>query len=379
MNIIAYVLNKIFSVIKIFLAIVVSIIILFQLIYYLNNIITPRLKWRFKTNGWVYSTPAIIDNVAYFGSFRGRLYAVDVKTGKEVWRFKTHDDRGDAGDKIFSSPSIYNNTVFIASNIYLYAVDIKTRKEKWRYETAGMYSSPAISDGILCIGHLAGSLYTLDTETGKVKWIFNSVNKEKGIGEPMPSIANSTVYFGFYRDNYFYAVDFKTGALKWKFDTQSYVYSKPTIKNGVVYVGSADGFFYALDSRTGDLKWKFKASDKHIESTPAIAGGTVYFTVNEAQPFGYLYALDVNTGHQKWKIEGGDNILSSPVVDNGIVYFGSSFKLYAVDANTGKEKWRFRPPLSIFGVSVCSSPIIVDDVLYFGSTDKHVYAVDVRR
>ncbi|MFC1836807.1 PQQ-binding-like beta-propeller repeat protein, partial [Thermodesulfobacteriota bacterium] len=36
------------------------------------------------------------------------------------------------------------------------------------------------------------------------------------------------------------------------------------------------------------------------------------------------------------------SVLSSPIIDKGIVYFGStSGKIYAVDLNTGKEKWSF--------------------------------------
>ena len=51
---------------------------------------TP-LKWKFKTGSSVYSSPAVIDGVVYFGSYDKHLYAVDIKTGEEKWKFKTGD------------------------------------------------------------------------------------------------------------------------------------------------------------------------------------------------------------------------------------------------------------------------------------------------
>ena len=37
--------------------------------------------------------------------------------------------------------------------------------------------------------------------------------------------------------------------------------SRPVIVDGVVYVGSADGAVYALDSKTGTLKWRFQTGE----------------------------------------------------------------------------------------------------------------------
>ncbi|MBN2851559.1 MAG: PQQ-binding-like beta-propeller repeat protein [Clostridia bacterium] len=38
---------------------------------------------------------------------------------------------------------------------------------------------------------------------------------------------------------------------------------------------------------------------------------------------GYLYAIDIKTGLEKWKFETYGNILSSPVISEGVVYIGS--------------------------------------------------------
>ena len=46
--------------------------------------------------------------------------------------------------------------------------------------------------------------------------------------------------------------------LAWTFPTGDAVSASPTVVEGVVYVGSWDGYFYALDAKSGALKWKFR-------------------------------------------------------------------------------------------------------------------------
>jgi len=82
------------------------------------------------------------------------------------------------------------------------------------------------------------------------------------------------------------------------------------------------------------LAWKFKAEDE-IASTPAIAGGKVYFGSYDQ----HLYALDSATGHVRWKLKTGDSVHSSPIVQGGVVYAGSEDgALYALDSGSGSEK-----------------------------------------
>jgi eukaryotic-like serine/threonine-protein kinase len=57
---------------------------------------------------------------------------------------------------------------------------------------------------------------------------------------------------------------------------------------------------------------------------------------------GHLYAIDARSGREKWRLETGAEILSSPVVADGVVYVGSQDGyLYGVDAATGQVQWQF--------------------------------------
>jgi outer membrane protein assembly factor BamB len=46
--------------------------------------------WRFRTEGGIFCPePPCFEGKIYFGSYDCHLYAVDAKTGKEVWKFAT--------------------------------------------------------------------------------------------------------------------------------------------------------------------------------------------------------------------------------------------------------------------------------------------------
>ena len=79
--------------------------------------------WIYEYGGSVCSCQ-LVDGVVYFGSADHHIYAVDAKTGKEIWRFRT-------GDLALNpSPEVHGNRVYVVSyDSYLYALDKKTGKE----------------------------------------------------------------------------------------------------------------------------------------------------------------------------------------------------------------------------------------------------------
>ena len=53
--------------------------------------------WQVKTEGRVRASAAVANGVAYIGSLDGSVYAVEVDTGKLVWRFDTKGRGLDSG------------------------------------------------------------------------------------------------------------------------------------------------------------------------------------------------------------------------------------------------------------------------------------------
>jgi outer membrane protein assembly factor BamB len=227
-----------------------------------------------------------------------------------------------------------------------------------------------------------------------VKWKFPTGNRIVS----SPVYRDGILYFGS-DDNNLYAVDASTGLQKWKYSTQGPVPSSPAVSGDTVYFPSYDGKFYALNAATGRLKWKFTTGgERRFEargihglqpknqtiadpwdlylSSPVVVDSAVYFGSGD----GNLYALDAASGELRWKFQTGNVVHSSPAFDSGTLYFGSwDSYLYAVDAATGREKWRFKSgedPEIHNQVGFQSSPAIVDGVVYVGCRDSNVYAIE---
>ena len=88
-------------------------------------------RWSVKTDGKVFSSPALADGTLFVGSEDENLYAIDIAAGKVNWKFKT-------GGAIHSSPAIHESKVFFGSfDGHYYAVDIETGMETWNFKTGG--------------------------------------------------------------------------------------------------------------------------------------------------------------------------------------------------------------------------------------------------
>jgi len=143
--------------------------------------------------------------------------------------------------------------------------------------------------------------------------------------------------------------------------------------------------------RAPTVKWRFQTGGP-VLSSPAVDGGTVYFGSSDQD----FYAVDPATGTLKWKFHTEGAIASSPAVAGGIVYFGSfDGAFYALDAALGTLKWKFETAgerrfshRRLHGLQPyaevmpdpwdfwLSSPAVANGMVYFGSGDNDAYALD---
>lgn len=130
--------------------------------------------------------PLAINNVVYVGSEDRTLYALDASTGATRWRYTTDGS-------IFSSPSIWDETLFIAStDKNVYALDARSGTLKWKFATGGtMRGAPAVADGVLYIGAYDKKLYAVDAINGQLKWTYEANDLIKG----SPAVAGGYAYF----------------------------------------------------------------------------------------------------------------------------------------------------------------------------------------
>jgi len=246
----------------------------------------------------------------------GFVVALDVDSGKELWRFK-------AGP-VESSPLLVKDTLYFGSwDHKVYALDARTGKQLWSYETADkVNTSAAYGDGSVFIANDAGDVYALGARSGKKRWQSSS-EAQFGSREffyATPTFAYDRVYVG-NTDGTVYAYGAKSGKLRWARPAGSYVYAAAAAYRGRIYVGSYDGNLYALDAATGEVDWKHSAPAA-IHAAPQVMNGLVYFATCSScgmaakrsvkrGPNG-TFALDADSGKELWRSSQGK--YASPIV-----------------------------------------------------------------
>jgi len=326
---------------------------------------TGLLKWKFATQGLVRSRPAIIAGLVYFTSDDGFLYAVDAQRGQRRWRmdignFSESKKRENPGtspdptgfDYLQSSPIGVDGWVCVGSaDGNVYALDADTGKINWMFQTGQkVRAAPTAYGGIVYIGSWDGIVYALDALTGQERW-------QTPIGGQIQTtalVANGLVYTAS-RKASVVALDAQTGEKKWERDYgyNNWVESSPVLMGGIIFIGSSGNqFVLALDSQTGEVLSAYM-DRVFFWSTPAIKDNMLYigaaaFAKNPAA--GGLFGLDIPNGATavnppipikwKWHLPVAETLMpdgnwagvaSSPVVQNGVIYFGGlDGKFYAI-------------------------------------------------
>jgi len=350
-----------------------------------------RQIWQRSTRGPVRSTPVVVNGVLYVGSYDGNLYALSSETGALKWKFPTGGERrfeakglhgmqpkhqtiADPFDIYLSSPIVVEGVVYFGSgDNNVYALDAATGDLRWKFKTGDVvHASPAFSNGLIFVGSWDSYFYAVDAKTGKERWRFHGgedplIHNQVGF-QSSPAVVDGVVYTGC-RDAQVYALDAATGKEKWRFDNAlSWVNTSPAVNGGKVFFATSDSSLYHMvDANTGKsiVRQQGKA---YMFSSPAIAGDVVLIGVLN----GTLEARDINTGELLWDFQTEASKENKGWVLTADGKFNQPFLFF--------DNW-FEAPLlaqdrQMSVGSVFSSPLVANGVVYFGSTDGFMYAVE---
>jgi outer membrane protein assembly factor BamB/predicted phosphodiesterase len=116
-------------------------------------------------------------------------------------------------------------------------------------------------------------------------------------------------------------------------------------------------------------RWTF-SSDANVVSTPVVVQGLVIF----GNQNGSVQALSIEDGSKKWTVETGSPIFSSPAASGDRVVFGSTDgHVYCLDVKTGTTRWKFKTDAAVLGC-----PLINNGVVYIGGSDGHFRSFDLK-
>ena len=302
------------------------------------------------------------DEILYLGSVDGKIMAVDPAARKEDLTFP-------------SSPDEWS---------FAYTVPSKSISCSSSSVPVTIYGTPAVIDGLVCIGIYEGKVFMISPEarirnldfpqarTGE--WVYPKADDviERIVGSPV--VADGTIYICC-SDGRVYALDATYGDEKWKSELLGdKLWVTPVLKEQTLYVSAFDGHIYALSAEDGSLlPWEFE-SEIGFVSSPVLYDDTIFVGSFDRN----LYAIKIGDDNPLWTFPGGDWFWGTPVVKDGIVYAGClDGNVYALDSKTGNVLWEFDTKNYIEDDRVVSSPVLVDDLLVVACDSGEVYEINI--
>ncbi len=156
----------------------------------------------------------------------------------------------------------------------------------------------------------------------------------------------------------------------WSRGVGSLVEFPAVVSDGVAYVGNYKGTVYALSMRNGRYVWRYDPPGGKMASSPAIWGDALVVHGMD----GLVRVLDRATGRLRRQVRIGSAIESSPVVRDGIDYFGAwNGRIYALDLRTGRLRWS-----TPSGYKITSSAALQGRRLYIGDYGGRLLGLDTR-
>ena len=197
------------------------------------------------------------------------------------------------------------------------------------------------------------------------------------------AISGDTLYVDSF-DDHLYALDLRSGALRWDAQAQNTLMSTPVIADGAVIVGSGNNGFlkpddaksqiwgrpqgddeYAFDTSDGALRWRVHTVGQDMPS-PAIFGTTAILANGDL----HAYALDLATGTPRWQVDlFGVATMASMTIADGMAFTSTcrnapyACETRAFDPRTGATIWT-----NPYGGSDCTPT--VDDGLVFVNVNR---------
>jgi outer membrane protein assembly factor BamB len=239
---------------------------------------------------------------------------------------------------------------------------------------------PSIGYGRLYLAQQRGLFFALDPRTGKVRWKRNF----RRCAASSPTIGPRGYVYQAYMDyskcpqgrrgasGLVIAMDAETGKRRWVFRTAP-VESTPLLVDGTLYFGTWDHRVYAVDARTGRRRWSFKA-DEQVNTSGAYWRGHVYFGTDG----GRVYAIDARTGRKRWSATSKERFGSreffyaTPTIAYGRVFIGNTDgTMYVYGARSGRLLWARPAGTYIYGAAAVRARRV-----YFGTYNGSIYALD---
>ncbi len=284
-----------------------------------------------------FSSPVLTaDNQLLIGSAgtTHTLVSINPETGREVWA-----NPFSAKGAWVASPLVLNDRIYAPNtNGFIYVLDMEGQQADSPIEIGGaLWSAPSISaDGTLLY------VTSLDHHLHIINPVENSVKETIDLGGAVPSspvVTDEGAYVGSFASK----IDLvkPNGEHEVVVEALDWVWGTPAIDGETLYYADLQGNIFSLDLASGRQNWSDVKPDGPIVARLLVLGDQIYVATED----GTFIALD-RDAKVVWEKELGGKIYTSPVAAGELIlvapYQAEDFALAAYDA-AGKQAWTFTP------------------------------------
>lgn len=262
---------------------------------------------------------------------------------------------------------------YLATGSFIYAVDVATGREVWRYPAEAdnallFYATPVLTpDGQLLIGSVGTThaLISLDPATGKEKWA-EPFTGAKGTWVASPLVMDETIYAP-NTDGFLYFLDLNGKQTADPLELGGALWSAPATDGELLYVASLDHHLHIVDPAGALIGDPIDLGGASPASPVAGEGGV--YTGSFDSTVGFISS----SGDFQIVAEASNWIWGSPALDEDTLYFADlNGSIYSVDVATGSQNWGELKPDG----PIVATPLVVGDQIYFGAEDGAFIALD---
>jgi outer membrane protein assembly factor BamB len=279
-----------------------------------SDFLMLAIGWSARLASPVLDAPAIDSARVYLPLRAGRVTALSLADGREVWTIHVPIATAIASD---------GERLFTATASELVALDSASGQTLWRLPAAGITSSPAARSGWVLAG--AGpDLLALRADTGTLVW-----RTSLGAALHAPVTIDGDRAYASVADGSVVSLDIRDGRVLWRTALETPC-GQPSAAGERLFVGCEDNFLYSLDGNDGGSRWRWRTGADVIAPS-ANDGERVYFASFD----NLLRALDFDSGVQRWRHSMDLRPLSGPVLDEDVLIVSTSEHMRAVRIKDG--------------------------------------------